>query len=163
MKIESLFSKEEKGFTLIELLVVIAIIGVLSSVVMVSLNAGRARAREARRQGDLNAVRTALELFYDSMGRYPSTPDGDCNYDRSFLVGGCLRVLVSGGFIPSLPSDPTSGQQFYYDNYCHEPSGYVFSDQSFRMWANGEFDHNSLAQNWWSDFNIGHTTCADPS
>jgi len=163
MRVESSFLKEEKGFTLIELLVVIAIIGVLSSVVMVSLNAGRARARDAKRQGDLNAMRTALELFHDSTGRYPSTPDGDCNYNKSFLLGGCLQILVSGGFISLLPSDPTSSGQYYYDNWCRETSGYILSNQSFRMWANGEFNHNGLAQNWWSDYNIGYTTCLDPS
>ncbi|PIY58013.1 MAG: secretion system protein G, partial [Candidatus Yonathbacteria bacterium CG_4_9_14_0_2_um_filter_47_74] len=62
---------KKKGFTLIELLVVIAIIGVLSSVVLASLNTARGRANDARRISDLKAIEIALALYYDNNGAYP--------------------------------------------------------------------------------------------
>ena len=53
------------GFTLIELLVVIAIIGLLATIVMVSLNTARGKARDARRMGDIKQMMLALEMYYD--------------------------------------------------------------------------------------------------
>ncbi len=62
---------DKKGFTLIELLVVISIIGLLSSVVLTSVNSARAKARDARRITDLKQIQTALEFYYDTNGSYP--------------------------------------------------------------------------------------------
>lgn len=64
---------KSKGFTLIELLVVISIIGLLASVVLVSLNGARIKARDARRIADLKQITTALELYASDNGYYPST------------------------------------------------------------------------------------------
>lgn len=68
----SLFSRGHKGFTLIELLVVIAIIGILSSVVLASLNTARNRGADASVKGNLSSVRAQAELFYDTGNTYAS-------------------------------------------------------------------------------------------
>ena len=60
--------KLKKGFTLIELLVVIAIIGILSSVVLASLNTARGKGADAAVKEDLNNMRAQAELQYDNAG-----------------------------------------------------------------------------------------------
>ena len=62
-----------RGFTLIELLVVIAIIGILSGIVLVNLRSSQTKARDARRMSDVNALVTALNLYYSDNKAYPAT------------------------------------------------------------------------------------------
>jgi len=70
--------QNKKGFTLIELLVVIAIIGILSSIVLVSLGGARKKARDARRESDIRQIVSAQEMYYDSNEAY-LTDDGTGN------------------------------------------------------------------------------------
>ena len=65
----------KKGFTLIELLMVIAIIGILSSVVLASINSTRAKARDANRISDMKQIQIALELYRETNGSYPIVKD----------------------------------------------------------------------------------------
>lgn len=61
---------KQKGFTLIELLVVIAIIGILSSVVLASLNTARDKGANSAIKSNLAGTRAQAEILYDTNGNY---------------------------------------------------------------------------------------------
>jgi general secretion pathway protein G len=102
-----------RGFTLIEILVVVTILGILAALVVPQLMSYPDEARMTRAKQDIQALRTALDLYrMDNFG-YPSTDQG-------------LRALIakpggrpeapnwrSGGYIKELPSDPWGGDYVY--------------------------------------------------
>ncbi len=94
-----------RGFTLIELLVVIAIIGILSAVVLASLNTARGGARDARRTSEIRQIQYALELYYTENGLYPTC---------LFAGGSCTTVLNGSQYMKAVPKDPGSGLQYSY-------------------------------------------------
>ena len=71
------FMKKYQGFTLVELLVVIAIIGILSSIVVVSIGPVRANARDSARRSDMSQIFTAQELYNDVNFAYYATGTSD--------------------------------------------------------------------------------------
>jgi prepilin-type N-terminal cleavage/methylation domain-containing protein len=98
-----MFKMKNRGFTLIELLVVIAIIGILSSVVLASLNSARQKGRDARRISDVKQIRTAMDLYYDSAQSYPLS-----------IGTASSSVLITGGYISTIPVDPSTGVAYSY-------------------------------------------------
>jgi len=115
----------KESFTLIELLVVIAIIGVLVAFVMPSISNARAKARDARRVGDLGQLRLALEMYYSDYGHYPIW-ESDCIENES--ASGTPfwgEDEVFSNYMKRIPQDPLYGKGYcYYYKSANNGSDY---------------------------------------
>lgn len=100
-----------RGFTLIELLVVIAIIGILSAVVLASLNTARIKGQDAARISDVKSLETALALYYSFYGTYPQSPVGNGDV---LLTDATLNAALIPKYIGSMPALLVADGDHYY-------------------------------------------------
>lgn len=88
---------KKRGFTLIELLVVIAIIGILASIMLVSFNTAKQKARDAKRLGDIKNIQVALEEYYNDNLKYPTG-----------------TATLAPTYMSVIPTDPNGGSSYFY-------------------------------------------------
>ena len=103
--IKKILYKKNKGFTILELLVVVAIIGLLSAVVMASLNSSRSKGRDAKRIEETRQIINAVELYFNATGKYPSR--------AQFIVANKAQNPLSPYLWP-IPRDPKTNAQYNY-------------------------------------------------
>jgi len=105
--------RRQGGFTLVELLVVVAIIGMLTTMVVISIQQVKAKARDAQRVADINSLATALTLYHNDFESYPiydgyietSVDPGNTLYDG---------LVVNSKAIRALPVDPLNVENYRY-------------------------------------------------
>ena len=103
----------KKGFTLIELLVVIVIIGILATLATVALSSARMKARDARRVSDVKQIMTALEMYYNEAGGYPT----------STIAPSDAIAYAGNTYMAKVPYNASP----YNDGSCTGDSSYIYA------------------------------------
>lgn len=128
----------KRGFTLIELLVVIAIIGILSSVVLASLNTARNKGSDAAIKANLANVRAQAELVYDSAGNY-DTVCGANSQTQDTKIASFITAVNSASGGTAVCGKPASGSASAWaissplktsGNWCVDSTGASKSEAS---------------------------------
>ncbi len=125
---------KQKGFTLIELLVVIAIIGLLATIVLVSVNTAREKARYTRVKADIDQIVKAMKIYEIDVGELPPRGDScpaccypNCQGSWDAVINAMLSNDGSGWDGPYLkapiPQDPWEHHFVYDDNACNSNCG----------------------------------------
>jgi prepilin-type N-terminal cleavage/methylation domain-containing protein len=130
-----------RGFTLIELLVVIAIIGILSSVVLASLNTARNRGADAAIRSNLNNARPQAELFFDqqSPNSYTNVCTGTNGLSQfttgATNAGGTNVQCASDANAWAAQSQLRSTTEFY----CVDSTGLATTTSSDTVASSGDY------------------------
>ena len=136
-----------KGFTLIELLVVISIIGLLSSIVLVSVNVAREKARDSKRLAEVNQLSLAIRIYVIDKGSFPPTTgclNGWCclghgNAGRcwagSYWGSTALDNSLSPEYISEIPDDPLNNTALMGDAYMYRVNTDVNGAYAILHWG----------------------------
>ena len=105
-----------------EVLVSASIIAILTVIGVVSYSSVNKRSRDVKRKSDMEQLRSALEMYRTGSSAYPN-PNGDGVF---VPVSQLSATLVSGNYMPAIPSDPGAYGYWYqaiptsgvYNSYC---------------------------------------------
>lgn len=105
----------KRGFTLIELMIVMGIVAVLGgAVAFISVPGNLQKGRDGRRQTDLEAIRSALEIYRSDLGTYPNG-----------------TASLQPTYITTVPTDPkTPASPYPYTPSCATPPCTVYTKYS---------------------------------
>lgn len=99
------------GFTLIEILLVVVIIGMLASIVTVSIPKHMEKARQSKARADIDSLGVAISSYYMEVGKYPPSLDALTQGNDPYLE-------------KAIPADPWGGQYQYNFPGTHPPFKY---------------------------------------
>ena len=131
------------GLTLIELLITIAIIGILATVVLISLSSARHSAFEARAQMEIRSFASAMQRYFTDYGVYP--PDEDRN-----IPSGLESYLAGDDW----PNGPWPESVYDWDNWVIDGESVVQISIRFCPMGGPLSDCTFPTASWAENFNI---------
>ncbi len=107
--------RAQGGFTLIEIMVVVVILGILASVIVPKIMDNPDKARVVKAKNDVQAMKSALDLYKLDNFNYPSTDQGLQALTAKPSGSPEARNWKQGGYLDRLPKDPW-GNDYQYLN-----------------------------------------------
>jgi prepilin-type N-terminal cleavage/methylation domain-containing protein len=125
--------KNSKGFSLAELLIVVALIGILATIVLVNFGSSDVKTKEAALQANVEALRTAIDLYRSDHGFFPGSQqdDGYPLTDAEFKEK--LTYYSSNAGAVNTSKDDTYKYGPYLKEFPNEP----FSNSDSLTWSLG--------------------------
>ncbi len=100
----------QQGFTLIEVMIVVAILGILATLVVINVAGNTDKALVTATKSDLQAIKTALDLYKLDNYRYPTTEEG---LEALVVKPDTARNWPDGGYLPKVPVDKWENAYIY--------------------------------------------------
>lgn len=94
----------------VKILPVILVFAILAAIVIPGLQDFRSQAEDRQRIADIKSIQLALAAYYFDKGSYPVS-QGQALDVASFAA--TLEPLVTGGYLASIPTDPSGGSYAY--------------------------------------------------
>lgn len=157
--------KSDRGFTIIELLIVLGLLGILTTIVIVSVSSSKKKALVAEAQSDLHQLRIMVAGLENDTDLHPyHFSDEDCTGNEEIEVTACeAGLLCTDGGFPGwdgpygsmIPDDPWGGTYEFDPDYtcaadvagCPDAGGYrVLVSNGPNQSATNAYDSDNVVQ-----------------
>jgi len=136
------------GFTLIELLIVVAIIGILSSIVMSSVNDARIKAMDVVVKGSLKSIQTQAQIYYgDNANAY----SGLC--DDPTVLAAFNKAIANAGIGTGYNQPPTYNGP--YPGVCNDT--FQFGYNGYAVFVSLKSLPQSYPSSYWCVDSTGYS------
>jgi general secretion pathway protein G len=132
------------GFSLIELLLVLVILAILAAVVVPKFTGRSDDARIAAAKTDVSQMETAIDMFEQDAGRFPSQTEGLTVLTKSQGLGADVKAWKGPYLKREVPTDPWGNPYVYRMPGNFNPTAYDL----FSMGKDGKEGSEDDIGNW---------------